>query len=84
MPAVVAASTNNLGLPPFVAGVGQGIRTSLPAVCSDRDRWHARLEIDEGGNRPTRVVRTVREIDGHGGVRGGYTVHETSELDARM
>ena len=55
--------------------------TSLAPGCSDRDRWHARLEIDESGVRPSRVVRTVREVDGHGGVRGGYTVHETSQLD---
>ena len=55
--------------------------TSLPTSCSDRDRWHARLEIDLGGVRPDHVVRTVREVDGRGGVCGSYTVHETSELD---
>ena len=55
--------------------------TSLPTSCSDRDRWHARLEIDLGGVRPDHVVRTVREVDGRGGVYGSYTVHETSELD---
>jgi hypothetical protein len=55
--------------------------TSLAPSCSDRNRWHARLEIDIGGVRPDHVVRTVREVDGRGGARGSYMVHETSLLD---